>query len=186
VCRALEVAHMEGVIHRDLKPPNIMIDKQGKVSVMDFGIARTMQAGGGMTQTGALVGTPEYMSPEQAMGEKIDGRTDLFALGIIFYELLTGGSPYKAETTMASLYKRTKEIPPPPIEKDPSIPRPLSNIVVRCLQIEKEKRYASATEVLQDLAVYQGTRAGTVALPLSVRFSAGEIVGHWKWIAAAA
>jgi len=185
VCRALEVAHMEGVIHRDLKPQNIMVDEHGKISVMDFGIARTMEMGGGMTQTGALVGTPEYMSPEQAKGEKVDGRTDLFSLGIIFYELLTGDSPYKAETAMASLYKRTKEIPPPPIEKDPSIPRPLSNIVVRCLQIDKKQRYASATEILQDLAVFQGTRAGTVALPASIWFSSAAIAPYWKWIAGA-
>jgi eukaryotic-like serine/threonine-protein kinase len=187
VCRALEAAHMEGVVHRDLKPQNIMLDKQGKVSVMDFGIARTMEAGGGgMTQTGALVGTPEYMSPEQAKGEKVDGRTDLFALGIIFYELLTGASPYKAETAMASLYKRTKEVPQPPVEKDPSIPRPLSNIVVHCLQIDKEKRYASATEILQDLAVFQGTRAGSVTLSPSVRFSSLEVMRRWRWLAAAA
>jgi len=187
VCHALEVAHMESVIHRDLKPQNIMVDNQGKISVMDFGIARTMEAaGGGMTQTGALVGTPEYMSPEQAKGEKVDGRTDLFSLGIIFYELLTGDTPYEAETTMGQLYQRTKEIPPPPIEKDPSIPRPLNNIVVRCLQIDKEKRYASATEILQDLAVFQGTRVGSVTLPPSVRFSPAEIARHWKWIAGAA
>src|SRR5215469_3442594 len=142
VCRALEAAHTEGVIHRDLKPQNIMVDAHGKVSVMDFGIARSMEVtSGGMTQTGALVGTPEYMSPEQAKGEKLDARTDIFALGIIFYELLTGDSPYKADTAMASLYKRTLECPRPPIELNPDIPRPLSNVVVHCLQIDKEKRY---------------------------------------------
>lgn len=185
VCYALEAAHMEGVIHRDLKPQNVMVDKQGKVSVMDFGIARSMEADGGMTQTGALVGTPEYMSPEQAKGEKLDARTDLFALGIIFYELLTGDSPYKADTAMASLYKRTKEVARPPIDLNPGIPRALSDIVVRCLQIDKEKRYASATEILHDLTGGQATRAGT--LP-SIRMwpRLGELASRRKWIAGAA
>ncbi len=186
VCRALEVAHMEGVIHRDLKPQNIMVGKQGKVSVMDFGIARSMEVGGGMTRTGALVGTPEYMSPEQAKGEKLDSRTDLFALGIIFYELLTGDSPYKADTAMATLYKRTNEAARPPVELDQGIPRALSDIVVRCLQIDKENRYASATEILQDLAIWEAPRAGTVASPARLWLPAGDIARHWKWVATAA
>lgn len=186
VCRALEVAHMEGVIHRDLKPQNIMVGKQGKVSVMDFGIARSMEVGGGMTQTGALVGTPEYMSPEQAKGEKLDSRTDLFALGIIFYELLTGDSPYKADTAMATLYKRTKEAARPPVELDQSIPRALSDIVVRCLQIDKEKRYASATEILQDLTTWEAPRAGTTALPARLAFSIRGLAPYRKWIAGGA
>ena len=163
VCQALEAAHMEGVVHRDLKPQNVMLDEHGKVSVMDFGIARGAEAGGGMTQTGALVGTPEYMSPEQAMGEKVDARSDLFSLGIIFYELLTGDSPYKAETAMASLYKRTREPARPPIELNPAIPRAMSDIVVRCLAMDKEKRYASATEILRDLSGGGATRPGTLA-----------------------
>ena len=183
VCRALDAAHMEGVIHRDLKPQNIMVDAHGKVSVMDFGIARSMEVtGGGMTQTGALVGTPEYMSPEQAKGEKLDARTDIFALGIIFYELLTGDSPYKANTAMASLYKRTVESPRPPIELNPGIPGPLSNIVVHCLEIDKEKRYASASEILQDLAIAQGTRPGTVLLPAAPPVSLGVWARGKKWI----
>jgi eukaryotic-like serine/threonine-protein kinase len=183
VCRALDAAHTEGVIHRDLKPQNIMVDAHGKVSVMDFGIARSMEVtGGGMTQTGALVGTPEYMSPEQAKGEKLDARTDIFALGIIFYELLTGDSPYKADTAMASLYKRTVESPRPPIELNPDIPRPLSNIVVHCLQIDKEKRYASTSEILQDLAIAQGTRPGTLALPATPPTALGVWARSKKWV----
>ncbi len=105
VCLALEAAHAEGVVHRDLKPQNIMIDKQGKAAVMDFGIARSMEPGG-MTQTGMLVGTPDYMSPEQVMGEHVDARSDLFTLGVILYELLTGSIPYKADTTQGAMYKR--------------------------------------------------------------------------------
>ena len=106
VCRALDAAHAEGVVHRDLKPQNIMLDANGRVTVMDFGIARSA-AMPGMTQTGALIGTPEYMSPEQAKGQQVDSRSDLFTLGIIFYELLTGDTPHRADTAMATLLKRT-------------------------------------------------------------------------------
>src|SRR5207237_2254674 len=102
VCRALEAAHSVGIIHRDLKPQNVMRDKSGRILVMDFGLARTLE-GDGMTQTGALVGTMDYMSPEQALGKELDQRSDLFALGLIFYELLTGKMPYKAESVVASL-----------------------------------------------------------------------------------
>src|SRR5579864_1581310 len=108
VCLALEAAHAEGVVHRDLKPQNIMVDQQGRASVMDFGIARSLEFGGA-TQTGALIGTPEYMSPEQVRGEPADARSDLFTLGVIFQEVLTGALPYQAETAMASMFKRTKE-----------------------------------------------------------------------------
>jgi len=184
VCRALEAAHSEGVIHRDLKPQNIMVDEQGKVSVMDFGIARSMEeVGGGMTQTGALVGTIEYMSPEQAKGEKLDQRTDLFSLGIIFYETLTGDSPYKADTAMASLYKRLKEIPRPPMEVNPEVPAVLNNIVLKCLAIEKEQRYSSATDILQDLEIWQGTRGGTVVAPARPRPPIQELLTKWNWVA---
>jgi eukaryotic-like serine/threonine-protein kinase len=160
VCRALEVAHAEGVIHRDLKPQNIMVDAHGRVVVMDFGIARSIQIGS-MTQTGVVLGTPAYMSPEQAKGEELDARSDLFSLGIIFYELLTGASPYRADTPLESLYKRTTEHVRPPVEVAPEIPKPLSDIALRCLEIDKEKRYASAAEIMGDLETWAGTRLGT-------------------------
>src|SRR5215469_16122367 len=108
ISRALEVAHGEGVVHRDLKPQNIMLDANGRAYVMDFGIARSAYLSG-MTQTGALIGTPEYMSPEQAKGEKLDERSDLFSLGVIFYELLTGNSPYYSDTPLATLRRRMQE-----------------------------------------------------------------------------
>ncbi len=181
VCRGLEAAHSEAVIHRDLKPQNIMVDRSGKITVMDFGIARST-AVGGMTHTGALIGTPEYMSPEQAKGEKLDARSDLFSVGIIFYELLTGDTPYKAETSMASLYKRTRERVPPPVELVPETPKPLNAIAVRCLEIDKEKRYASAAEILADLEVWLGPRAGTRILVQNKRPWAASA----GWAAAAA
>src|SRR5690349_5840537 len=125
ICNALQAAHAEGVIHRDLKPQNIMRDKNGRVVVMDFGLARSLETAG-LTQSGALVGTLEYMSPEQALGQQIDHRSDIFALGIIFYELLTGQAPYKADSAIASLVRRTQEPAVPPIELDQSIPEDIS------------------------------------------------------------
>jgi serine/threonine protein kinase len=110
VCRALDATHSVGIIHRDLKPRNIMRDKSGRIVVMDFGLARTF-AGDGMTQTGALVGTVDYMSPEQALGKDLDQRSDLFTLGLIFYELLTGKMPFKADNMVASLESRPFHTP---------------------------------------------------------------------------
>src|SRR4051812_14702098 len=134
ICRALDCAHSEGVIHRDLKPQNVMRDPQGRVVVMDFGLARSLESSDGMTQTGALVGTLEYMSPEQALGATLDQRSDLFAAGLIFYELLTGKAPYKADTAIASLMKRTHERAIPASDVDNSVPVSLSTIVSRCLE----------------------------------------------------
>jgi len=154
VCRALHAAHTEGVIHRDLKPQNIMRDRQGRIVVMDFGLARSL-SDPGMTQTGALVGTLEYMSPEQAMGAELDQRSDLYTVGLIFYELLTGKVPFKAESALASLMKRTQEQAPPVSQVDSSVPKALSIIVSRCLERTPQDRYASVTELLQQLEAWQ-------------------------------
>jgi serine/threonine protein kinase len=146
ICRALEAAHSEGVIHRDLKPQNIMLDASGRVTVMDFGIARSAYLPG-MTQTGALIGTPEYMSPEQARGEKLTERSDLFSLGVILYELLIGTSPYQSDTPLATLWKRMNEKVTPPVTVDPTLPPALSDIVVKALEVEPENRFASTAEM---------------------------------------
>src|SRR5579863_235025 len=161
ICRALEAAHSEGVIHRDLKPQNIMLDANGRAYVMDFGIARSAYLPG-MTQTGALVGTPEYMSPEQAKGEKLDERSDLFSLGAILYELLIGQSPYHSDTPLATLWRRIQEKAKPLSEIDPSIPKPLSDIVAKALEIEPKDRFASATEFAQYLESWLGISASMV------------------------
>ena len=181
VCRALEAAHNEGVIHRDLKPQNIMLDKSGRAFVMDFGIARSM-LGDGMTQTGVLIGTPDYMSPEQAKGQTLDARSDLFSTGIILYEMLSGQVPFDADTTMGKLWKRTNEPARPLDELDKTIPQPLSDIVRKCLEIDPQKRFASAADLLQRIEVWQGPAAGTrlVTLPVTVLPDSG------KWLAAAA
>jgi len=158
VCRALEAAHSVGIIHRDLKPQNIMRDTSGRILVMDFGLARTID-GGGMTQSGALVGTMDYMSPEQALAKDLDHRSDLFTVGLIFYELLTGKMPFKADSVLASLIKRTQERANPVSDHDQTIPGQLTNIVSRCLERDPTQRYQSAAEMLRDLDAWQGNRA---------------------------
>ncbi len=155
VCQGLAAAHAEGVIHRDLKPSNIMRDASGRVVVMDFGLARTMKSDG-MTQTGMMIGTMEYMSPEQAMGVELDARSDLFAVGLIFYEAISGHVPFRADSAIASLVKRTMEGATPLRELDNSVPESLSNIVGKCLEREPAKRYSSANEVIDDLERWRG------------------------------
>jgi serine/threonine protein kinase/tetratricopeptide (TPR) repeat protein len=151
VCQALEAAHSVGIIHRDLKPQNIMQDGTGRVLVMDFGLARTL-GGDGMTQTGALVGTLEYMSPEQALSKDLDQRSDIFAFGLILYEMLAGERPFVAESALASLIKRTQEPARPISELDAEIPGVLGGIVSKCLERDLTGRYQQVSEILADLA----------------------------------
>ncbi|MFI5091090.1 MAG: protein kinase [Terriglobales bacterium] len=155
ILSGLQAAHAEGVIHRDLKPGNIMRDPQGRIVVMDFGLARTV-GGEGMTQTGMMVGTMEYMSPEQAMAQPVDARSDLYTVGLIFYELLSGNVPYKAESALASLLKRTQDRAVPVSDVENSVPRPLSAIVGKCLERDPAERYQLAQQILDDLAAFQG------------------------------
>jgi eukaryotic-like serine/threonine-protein kinase len=183
VCMALDAAHGAGVIHRDLKPQNIMKDKQGRILVMDFGLARSLESDG-MTQTGALLGTIEYMSPEQAMGKHLDARSDLFAVGLIFYELLTCKMPFKADTAMASLLKRNQERALPAAEIDASIPKGLSDIVSKCLERDLDLRYQNAEEILADLDAWQGKRPITASMMMAGPSVKGAV--PWKWIAAGA
>src|SRR2546429_1266644 len=178
VCRALEAAHSVGIIHRDLKPQNVMRDKSGRILVMDFGLARTLE-GDGMTQTGALVGTMDYMSPEQALGKELDQRSDLFALGLIFYELLTGKMPYKAESVVASLLKRTQERAAPVSSHDNTIPQALSSIVSRSLEPDVKLRYQSAAEIVNDLNAWQGKAAAATLHFPAVRTWGQDIPWHW-------
>jgi serine/threonine protein kinase/Tfp pilus assembly protein PilF len=182
IAAALEAAHIAGVVHRDLKPQNVMSDKDGRVYVMDFGIARSLEHQG-MTQTGALMGTPEYMSPEQAKGEKVDARSDLFALGIIFYEMLTGISPFKADTAMAMMFKRTQERATPLSQLNQGVPPVISDIVSKCLEIKADERYQSAREVINDLDAWKGGVPHSTIVPTSRRIRYAP--RHQKWLVVA-
>ena len=157
VVRGLAAVHREGVIHRDLKPGNIMCDRSGRVVVTDFGLARSL-AGEKMTRTGAMMGTIEYMSPEQAQGMEVKPSSDIFAVGLILYELLSGVMPFHAETAIASLLKRTQQRAVPLAEIDKSIPGTLSNIVCKCLEKDPQFRYQSAEGLVADLRAWQGTK----------------------------
>jgi tetratricopeptide (TPR) repeat protein/predicted Ser/Thr protein kinase len=171
VASGLAAAHREGIIHRDLKPANIMRDKSGRVVVMDFGLARTF-SGDGMTQTGMMLGTMEYMSPEQAQGMDVKASSDIFTIGLILYELLTGITPFQAETAIASLLMRTQKRAAPLVDVDRNIPGTLSNIVAKCLEKEPAKRYQNAEELDADLRVWQGRSAGkTITAPAARRDS---------------
>ncbi len=150
VCDGLAEAHRLGVVHRDLKPGNIMIDKEGNAKIMDFGIARSISVKG-ITGAGVMIGTPEYMSPEQVEGKEVDQRSDIYSLGIILYEMLTGQVPFEGDTPFTIGVKQKSEIPKNPRELNVQIPQDLSRLVLKCLEKDKERRYQNADELRADL-----------------------------------
>jgi len=162
VASGLAAAHREGIIHRDLKPANIMLAKSGRVVVMDFGLARTF-SGDGMTRTGAMLGTIEYMSPEQAQGMDVKASSDIFTVGLILYELLAGVTPFRAESVIASLLMRSQKSAAPLVEIDKNIPATLSNIVARCLEKDPANRYQNAEELGVSLRAWQG-KSGDIGI----------------------
>jgi len=146
VADALTYAHLRGVIHRDIKADNILLESEGGRSmVTDFGIARAMEGGARLTQTGIAVGTPTYMSPEQAVGERhIDGRSDIYSLGVVGYQMLTGRVPFTASNSMALLLKHVSERPQPILDLRPETPRPLAEAIERALAKTPETRWPTA------------------------------------------
>ncbi len=160
IAEGLSEAHKLGIIHRDLKPGNIMIDKEGHAKVMDFGIAR-MREQRGATGDGVAVGTPEYMSPEQAEGRPADVRSDLYALGAILYEMVTGQPPFRGETALAVVHKQVHEAAPDPRTTNPQVPAALKQLILRCLQKSPDQRAQTAEEFLMGLAPIEGRLPGT-------------------------
>src|SRR3974377_424441 len=153
-CNALQFAHERNVVHRDIKPANLMLTADDTVKITDFGTAKILQFGT-MQQTSHVMGTPSYMSPEQVKGRAVDGRSDIFSLGVMLYEMVTGEKPYPAQTINTVIYKIVKGEPVPPRQVDPSIHAGISAIVMKALTKEPERRYQSCREMLEDLKNYR-------------------------------
>jgi beta-lactam-binding protein with PASTA domain len=151
VALALAFAHRHGVVHRDIKPSNVLITEDGMVKVADFGIARAITNDEDLTQTGSVLGTATYISPEQARGEDLDGRSDLYSLGVVLYEMLAGTPPFLADTPISVAYKHVTEAPAPVRRVNPRVPADLETIVMRCLAKQPAQRYADASELRADL-----------------------------------
>ncbi len=159
-CQALNFSHQHGIIHRDVKPANIMISKTGAVKVMDFGIARAIaDTGNPVTQTAAVIGTAQYLSPEQARGERVDSRSDVYSLGCVLYEMLTGQPPFVGDTPVSVAYQHVREDPVPPSHKHGGISPELDAVVLKALAKNPDNRYQSAAEMRADLVrVHSGNK----------------------------
>jgi tetratricopeptide (TPR) repeat protein len=149
---ALEHAHKNNIIHRDIKPANILLNNKGIVKVMDFGLAKIVDEESELTQRGVLLGTPDYMSPEQCWGEELDHRTDIYSLGVVLYEMLAGGSPFQAENTSEIIYRIAHENPRDVTNLNPNLPSGLGNVVGKAMAKEKKKRYPTIAKFLKDLS----------------------------------
>ena len=177
ICAALHEAHTQGIVHRDLKPENVMLDKAGNVKVMDFGIARLLDASATHTASG-IIGTPAYMAPEQAEGKPVDARTDIYAVGLILYEIFTGRTAFTGDTPMVVALKQIRETPAPPRTLEPTIPWELEATILRCLDKDPAQRFQSAEEV--DAALAAVSSGATTTGSLSIDTSA-KATGAATW-----
>jgi Flp pilus assembly protein TadD/predicted Ser/Thr protein kinase len=172
VCEALAYAHAQGVLHRDIKPSNIMVTKEGNVFVTDFGLARMVEAGESTLSQDMMVGTPQYISPEQAQGMRnLDGRTDIYSLGVVLYEMLTGRVPFSADTPFATIHDHIYTPLPPPSSLNPNIDPAVERMLLKALSKDPNDRYATATDLLQALEKALGGQIAatpTIARPAAV------------------
>ncbi len=183
ICAALHEAHAQGIVHRDLKPENVMLDKSGNVKVMDFGIARLLDASATHTASG-IIGTPAYMAPEQAEGKAVDARTDIYAVGLILYEIFTGRTAFTGDTPMVVALKQIRETPVAPRTLEPTIPWQLEATILRCLDKDPAQRFQSAEEVDAALAAVSSgtTTTGSISIDTDAR---GTGVPTWPTVSPA-
>jgi len=175
ISEGLVEAHRLGVVHRDLKPGNIMIDRDGEVRIMDFGVARTLKEKG-VTGAGLVVGTPEYMSPEQVEGLGVDAQSDLYSLGVVLYEMVTGRRPFEGHTALSVALKQKTEMPKDPRELNTQVPEALSRLILRSLEKDKRKRYQTAEEILAELVrIEEGIPTLEKAIPQAKPLTSREI-----------
>lgn len=151
VADALDYAHQRGLVHRDVKPSNVLLDERGNCLLSDFGITKIVEGTANFTATGGIIGTPAYMSPEQGQGRKLDGRSDIYALGIMLYEMATGRVPYQAETPMAVMIRHMNDPLPPPRQLNPALPDAVERIILKALAKQPEDRYSTAGEMMRAL-----------------------------------
>jgi serine/threonine protein kinase/tetratricopeptide (TPR) repeat protein len=180
VCEGLIEAHELGIVHRDLKPQNIMIDEQGRAKIMDFGIARSVEAPG-VTQTGIMIGTPAYLSPEQAEGIEADPRADIYALGVVLFEMVTGSVPFKGDTALSVALKHKSAQPAEPRELNPDVSEELNTLIMICMEKDRERRYQTSKDLLADLQnIENGIPLGQRKLPPKKRKPSAKRSINWR------
>jgi len=179
ICEGLEEVHRLGVVHRDLKPQNVMVDEDGNARIMDFGIARSLEAKG-ITDAGVMIGTPEYMSPEQVEGKETDQRSDIYSLGVTLYEMITGRLPFEGDSPLSIALKHKTEEPLEPRKFNAQIPENLSRVILRCMEKDREKRYQRVEELLSELSkIEKGIPTSERMIPK--RKPKKEKIGEIKW-----
>ena len=187
LCEALDAAHAEGVVHRDFKPHNVMVGKDDHAYVSDFGLATSLESAQmGMTRTGAVVGTPRYMSPEQVEGKPVDSRSDIYSLGIVFYEMATGQVPFSGESAWQLMYQRVQHTPRNVKELNPALPDYVAQVIMHCLEKEPANRYQTVKEILADLDANRSPVLSATFMPSrTVQIRVPVVEKRWWYTAGA-